>query len=238
MTSTTANLLNEKNIDEGETAASQRARIAKMLGVHAVTNAWRKTSQTARHFLRVNKAPLLTTAGTLVMMAGLAAASAGATQALETASANLGNDLHATLTNSQSAQEVQHSWQEGGLGGGGIALVLAGTSTAAHGLRTRRRQQSSNAFEWSTVQPTIVDGNVVGVDYPFNLGALDALLDAPYKPTLWERLETGHAAAVAERTAASAAEPATAKQPHHNGFDTAMVPGALDLNVIAGLTAA
>lgn len=233
MASTTVDILNEQSTQPGEIAAARRTRVAKTLGLHAVAQAWHKTGRAAKRFIHANKTPLMTTAGTLVMMAGLAAAAVGAVQALEVSAKNLSSELHATLTNSNTASTTSHNWQEGGLSGGGLALALAGTGTAARGLRNQRREQAAlPAADWAPAQLPAATCAEVDAEYAPQLGQLNAMLEAPYQPNIWERMEARHAVAVAER-AGNAIEGS-----RYNGFDTHMVPGALDLNTIAGLTAA
>jgi hypothetical protein len=236
VTSVTADLLNEIGITDSyeadRTAATGRQRIAKALGVQAMA----KTLQRAGRFWRTNKERLLTTAGTTIMMAGLAAAAIGSALTLETTANNVTNGLQAAVTH-ETLQPVPHGMHDIGLGGSGFALVIAGGGAAATGMRGKHRAGSreNTGFgsildpSWEYRQPVIIGTTIVD-DRSTPMSTFDGMFNAPCAPTVWERMDTAYAAA-AERMPIP-------EEPRYDAFATGAVAGALDINEIAGLTTA
>jgi hypothetical protein len=232
VTTAAANLLT----DATETAAPRWGRVAKALGITAVTEAFKTSYNATRGFLHRHKPTLLALTGTTVMAAGLAGAAYGASTALATEATNMGNQAYLAMagTNADYSQlrTAAHSRHEGALGAGGAIMLFVGAGTVAQGVRRRREatDAAEPASHWSTIRVD-TSGPQTTYDYSPNLGALDSMLSAPYHPPLIERIDARLATAVEAREAQASLE-----AEHYDGFATYMVPGAPDLNQIAGLS--
>jgi hypothetical protein len=230
--------------------------MAKVLGFHALKNAASRAYAASKEKLRPLLLPAGVAAGTLTMLAGLAAAGAGLAKASEVTIGNIGERVAAHLVDADTPPlQRMHSTAEAGLGVGGFALFIASGTVTARSLRRRRGAEPGPAAN-QAIQPIYEGGQVVDID--FSAGALDfyildQALERGNKSTRMDRLEARWAARrearAAERAefsaviAAERAERQTANNEaralantHYDGFATHMVPAAPDLNQLAGLS--
>lgn len=205
MTIASANVLLEQQ--ELEVTASRRSRVAKALGMRALTQATKRATHAVGSFLKAHPA-IHIGVGTALMTVGLAAAAAGVMEVGKQASERMSHNLYSALVKDGSeagpARDTHAPSVPGQLGSGSAGL-LTGAALTVHGLRANRRRAIAREGNWTagirgTRQQELPSLHRVPFAAAYyraadptevtpSLFALDGMLDRPYHLSRLEQAE-------------------------------------------------